>query len=777
MWRLSGKRLDALLFLLGFAVLAVGVYWPFLFESKSLILDPRDVGGDIIHIYYPTLKIFLEDGVGFWLNTYGLGTNLAIELPGYKLDPFIFLSYLFLSDIEQTLLVAQLVKLLFIAILFRAIASLYVTDKYYATLGALIFAFCSYNVIWGQHFFYSTGSLYFLLYFFSIELFQRKQTWYLIVISSAVGSLLFFQFTAVVIFVPFFLFFKKYYYNHSWGLYFMQFLSISIYTGIGFLLMAVFTFPYVYGVLNGPRVGRNTFGVKELALQSTDYYVTLFGRFLSSDALGTASKYFGYGNYYAAPLVFSSVLILILLPLHRFLVDRRMKIALSVLVLIAILPLLFPFFTWTVNLFQVIYYRFAVVSIFFLVLSTMISADVLKVSRRKLFQSSMLAVLIVLSSAFLLHRYFLFNDGEWATNHLLGPFYFDKVTHIKSVVLRVLCFAFLYVLALFLYQKRVKFKYILFLVILAEIIFEYAPQWNRPWLNKGDAALLYQKEKVHEDVYILNDSIFDQEEFFRYETEGDPFFLSKNESLVSGAPKVRMYQSNPPRKVVDLYHRLGIIDSASWINVLPPSGERSFNQDLFDDLASVKYYVKDSLLIDEKPLKITDEGRCITLNADYKKFGSIISGFYSISDDTPLDTIVKYLQKGKAIINRKDSITAINPRIQLEAHEGYQHETFGSDFFEGTIWVDSLSSIYFSIPYDQGWTAYIDGKKTPIHPCNIAFFFINVDPGVHHIEIRYKQPLLFEGIIVSSISLTLFLVFVLYSWMKKMRLAKDIGGG
>ena len=758
----KSNKTDTILFLIGFIILALGIYSPFIFGSKSLILDPRDVGADIIHIYFPTLKVYLEDGVGFWLNTYGLGTNLAMELPGYRLDPFISVVYLFTSDIESVLLVSQLIKLFLIALLFKAIAAFYVQDRFYATLGSLIFAFCSYNVIWAQHFFFSTGCFYFLLYFYTLELYTRKKNWYLLVIASALSGLLFYQFTMVALSVPCFLFFKKLYYNNTWSVYLKQLIATTFYTAFGLLVMGAFTIPYAFSVMQGARVGRNKFELIELLIQSKEYYVTALGRFLSSETLGHASKYFGYDNYYAAPLIFSSVLLFFLLPLATSLSNRNKKLAVYFLILFTITPLFLPFFGWILNLFQLTYCRFTFISIFSLVLAGTLILDEAQLHKKEVLKASLLGFSAIFSISFLLYKFFLFNDGEWANNHLHGPFYFDKVTHIKAIVFRVICFAALYVITLLLLQKRAYLKYGLLFICIAEMLFEYAPQWDRPWLNKGEASALYQKEQVFEHIYELNDSLFNDQEFYRYETTADPFFLSKNESLITGAPKVRMYQSNPPRRVVDLYHRLGIVNSATWINVLPPIGEQTIYQDLFDDLSSVKYYVKDSCISGEMVLKEFEDGNYLVLNEDYRKFGSVISNFSFIAEGTPKDSIAFHLTNGSNLISGVFAHSLLNARTILSEEERYVHESFGNDYFKGSIDLDSLSSVYFSIPFDQGWHAYVDGEETPVHNCNIAFSFINVDQGKHAIELRYEQPLFFEGIIVSIASVLVLLFFVFH---------------
>lgn len=45
--------------------------------------------------------------------------------------------------------------------------------------------------------------------------------------------------------------------------------------------------------------------------------------------------------------------------------------------------------------------------------------------------------------------------------------------------------------------------------------------------------------------------------------------------------------------------------------------------------------------------------------------------------------------------------------------------------------------LFTTIPYDQGWTAFVDGEKVPIHKFKNALISIPVSSGTHVIELRY----------------------------------------
>lgn len=60
--------------------------------------------------------------------------------------------------------------------------------------------------------------------------------------------------------------------------------------------------------------------------------------------------------------------------------------------------------------------------------------------------------------------------------------------------------------------------------------------------------------------------------------------------------------------------------------------------------------------------------------------------------------------------------------------------------------------ICISIPYSNGWKAYVDGKKADLLKCNIQYMGLALEQGNHEIELRYETPLLKIGAVISLAS-------------------------
>ena len=69
------------------------------------------------------------------------------------------------------------------------------------------------------------------------------------------------------------------------------------------------------------------------------------------------------------------------------------------------------------------------------------------------------------------------------------------------------------------------------------------------------------------------------------------------------------------------------------------------------------------------------------------------------------------------------------------------------------------ASLVLSIPYEEGWQIYVDGKRTQAKP----LFDLFMDPDTaHSVELRYVPAGMKAGAAVSAVSVTLFLAAILY---------------
>ena len=89
----------------------------------------------------------------------------------------------------------------------------------------------------------------------------------------------------------------------------------------------------------------------------------------------------------------------------------------------------------------------------------------------------------------------------------------------------------------------------------------------------------------------------------------------------------------------------------------------------------------------------------------------------------------------------------------------------------GTIEVEEDTTLLLTIPYEQGWEVYVDGKKTKMFSLLDAFIGIDVLEGTHQITLKYHIPGLALGILVSMISLGILILYE--KWGKRRLLFKQ----
>ena len=83
-----------------------------------------------------------------------------------------------------------------------------------------------------------------------------------------------------------------------------------------------------------------------------------------------------------------------------------------------------------------------------------------------------------------------------------------------------------------------------------------------------------------------------------------------------------------------------------------------------------------------------------------------------------------------------------------------------NDGFTATVSRDGDSLVFFSVPYDEGFTATVNGKSAKIEKVNVGFMAVKVGKGISEIRFDYKTPYLSLGIKISAASAVIFLIYI-----------------
>ncbi len=87
--------------------------------------------------------------------------------------------------------------------------------------------------------------------------------------------------------------------------------------------------------------------------------------------------------------------------------------------------------------------------------------------------------------------------------------------------------------------------------------------------------------------------------------------------------------------------------------------------------------------------------------------------------------------------------------------------TIDNDGFTATVTRDKKSLVFFSVPYDKGWTATVNGKQVAVEKVNVGFMAVAVEEGVSTIRFDYQNTGLYVGFTVTVAAAAIFVIYML----------------
>ena len=91
----------------------------------------------------------------------------------------------------------------------------------------------------------------------------------------------------------------------------------------------------------------------------------------------------------------------------------------------------------------------------------------------------------------------------------------------------------------------------------------------------------------------------------------------------------------------------------------------------------------------------------------------------------------------------------------------------GENEIRGNINLDKKALLFFSIPFDVGWSARVDGQPARLEKVDFGLTGILLDKGAHSIELSFRPRFLTLGLIVSALALLTFVA--LLGWTRVQR--------
>ncbi|SEP97545.1 Uncharacterized membrane protein YfhO [Lachnospiraceae bacterium RM5] len=92
--------------------------------------------------------------------------------------------------------------------------------------------------------------------------------------------------------------------------------------------------------------------------------------------------------------------------------------------------------------------------------------------------------------------------------------------------------------------------------------------------------------------------------------------------------------------------------------------------------------------------------------------------------------------------------------------------SFKNDEIKGSIYAKKDEYMFMSIPYDDGWRVYVDGKRVKTEKMFNAFISVPMSKGKHNIVMRFVSPAKKMGLIISLVSIFIFILLSIYDLKK-----------
>ena len=112
-------------------------------------------------------------------------------------------------------------------------------------------------------------------------------------------------------------------------------------------------------------------------------------------------------------------------------------------------------------------------------------------------------------------------------------------------------------------------------------------------------------------------------------------------------------------------------------------------------------------------------------------------------------------------------MTEIDSQTRKLGEEVLTDVKVGNNEINGNISLSDAKALVLSIPYSEGWTAYVDGEKTELKEANTMYMALELPKGDHEIHLVYCTPYLGTGLCLTCIGVLCYIVLVLINKKKK----------
>lgn len=773
--RLSGDaRLYIKVFVIAFVVSAI-FFLPSLFGDRGIFLFYGDYNVQQIPFYQLAHRAIREGNIGFNFYT-DLGVNFIGSYSFYLLgSPFFWLTLPF-PNVALPYLMAPLFWLKFATAATTACAYIkrFVTNKNYAIIGGLLYAFSGFGIynIFFNHF--HEVIAFFPLILLSLEMYVEDGKKGPFAFSVFLCSLCnYFFFFGEVVFVIIY-FFVRIASSKTWRLKFSAFLGLALEAVLGLLMAAVILVPAIITVLGNPRLSSMLDGWNLLVYSNEQRYFAILECLFFPPDIPARPNFFPDANAKWSSLgawlpLLSMTGVITFMQTHKRNFIRRM---LGISLFMALIPGLNSFY-FALN--DAYYGRWFFMPILLMALATVISLE--KCTTREFntgIRWTLLITLCFCSVGLVPKRV---EDGvEFGLVEYPERFWVYVLIAVLSI------FATAVLINVFRHKKNFT-KIVTALVCVVTVIYSVA------FISMGKA------HSYNED-FIIDNAIYggekislpnEDDEFFRI----DVYDGMDNLPMFWGYPSIQAFHSIVPESVMSFYPEIGVERGVAS----RPEPE----QYALRTLTSCKYLFIEAAK--EDPIvcygfnKIdTQNGFDIYENEYYIPMGFAYDTYCTQEYYEGITESYRARLMVQAILLSDEQLKKYDLNlIELKQEDSFLAEsTMPEDVevlrkncadsfvltntgFKSSITLDKGNLVFYSVPYDDGWSATVNGKKVDVERVNSGFVAVYAEAGENEIVFTYETPGLKMGVIISVVSLLVLLIYLAadYIYHRRHPIIKD----
>ena len=736
--------------------------------------------------FYQMIHDSVRSGNIGWSYTTDLGANIIGSYSFYMFgSPFFWLTMLFPSAAVPYLMAPMLiVKFALAALGAYTFLRRYVKNQNYAMIGSIIYAFSGFGIynIFFNHFHEAMIAFPFMLAAVDAFIYEkRKGVLALSVFVAAIMNYYFFAGQAVFIFI----YWVVRMMTGSFRMSIKEFLRFALEVILGFCAAGVILVPSVLAVIQNSRLNSFYTGWSGLVYSSEQRYFHILESFFfppdmpayanfTPDSNAKWASVAGWLPMYSMVGVFA---------FYQHKTHKWLRVLIPLLFVFAFVPVFNSMF----QLFNSAYYaRWFYMLTLMLSLATVISLDRTETDFKPALKLTFIITAVIAALIGFMPVVNTDTKGEKTMSYGLEK-YPDRFWIWVAIALAALT---LVVIVLIL-RKEPKLYMRLSVILLSISIVGYA----NVLIGTGVLNSSYNKD------YIINYAINNRDKFNHIKdlknVRSDFYNEMDNMGMYWQIPTIQAFQSIVPGSVMDFYKSVGV--------------ERTVGSRPKTDVYAIRSFLSCKYLFDNKK-----DSKQFATNPTYnlmpgwkllesKNHYDVYENEYFIPYGFTYDTYVtqkeydevteanrsKLLLKSVVLTEEQaKKYPFLKHDDQLEEYAYSQTEYFkdceerrkltcSSVRFENNQITAKIKTggsdelVFFSIPYEGGWSATVNGKSVEIEKVNVGFMAVKV-PGNTNGVIRftYQTPGLTAGLIVTGISVIFFAAYMIL-WKTKKKENED----